>query len=125
MKKIQSAAMPTGWQRGSLLHPFGEFDKPVRVWVKKNTEKPLKSFATYWIFSPMTERLAHATADGLAEFVRMDNQKDAYATEDVKEKLNKIFLPLVKKVIKKWERKVDYTQLTQKQRGVLRTMKLI
>lgn len=90
------------WYKGTLTdNTIPGMPKGSKVWFKRNTEKPLNSGPTFWVFDANKKVVRHIVEDigsDLLQGVREDKGW-SIATETQTTELNKRFKPLVTKII--------------------------
>lgn len=95
------AIAPAPWYKAKLKETFLGIKSGTLVWFKLNTEKPLSSGASYWVFDPKDEIVRHI-GEGLGnETLQGFHQGNQWQIADAEETiaLNKRFKPLVNKIV--------------------------
>jgi hypothetical protein len=104
---LSAGTKASPWFKCEVIAPIGPFEAGDKVYVKKNTEYPLRGAGeTYWIFGYNTGRVAHVGRDVGASFIRSALKRGgnaAIATPAQAEALTQRFAPIVQQLIKKWQ----------------------
>lgn len=100
---IQEIAVLAPWYKGILTdNTIPGLSKGTKVWFKLNTEKPLSSGPTYWVFDANSRTLRHiseAIGNELLQGVRAEKGMWSIATEEQTRVLTQRFKPLVTKLV--------------------------
>lgn len=99
---IREIAVLAPWYKGILTDDtIPGMSKGTKVWFKLNTEKPLSSGPTYWVFDAKARVVRHISesiGNEILQGVR-EGRGWSIATEEQVKELKKRFTPLVNKII--------------------------
>ena len=112
---VLSAAKDPPWFKCEVIMPIGGFEVGDQVYVKRNTEYPIKAGDTYWIFGVNSLRIAHVGRDVGAAFIKSAYKRgrDArIATPEQTHIIDKRFAEAVKPIIDKWRKDLKKYPLT-------------
>jgi hypothetical protein len=95
------AAVPSPWYKGQLKETLLDLKAGTPIWFKLNTEKPLSSGPSYWVFEPKTKTVRHLVEDIGDMTIKGERFKTgwAIANEQETESLNRVFGPIVRKIV--------------------------
>ncbi len=98
---LASTAAPAPWYKGQLKDKLLDLSPGTPVWFKLNTEKPLASGPSYWVFEPKTKAIRHIVADLGDVVLQGERLKTGWkiANEDETKALLRAFGPLVRDIL--------------------------
>ena len=94
------------WYKAIMNSDLGSFKDKEKIWIKINTEKPLKLGKTVWIYGPKSGNVMHVIWDTLGEFVKiyLEEGKPVPATPREQKILDAAWEPVIEKIVKGWKK---------------------
>ena len=94
------------WYKAIMNSDLGSFKDKEKIWIKINTEKPLKLGKTVWIYGPKSGNVMHVVFDTLGEYVRiyLEEGKPVPATSSEQKRLDAAWEPIVQRLVAGWKK---------------------
>lgn len=97
---------PRLWYRAVVKEDLPSFKKGTKVWVKANTEKPLRLGLTLWVFGTVSHKVSHITKENFYSSLSFDGRdyKDIVGDKEQQKKINLFWKPVVANIISNWNK---------------------